>query len=169
VFDADAGGRAWVGIPSTLLHGLACTVGVRAQLRVQQCTAGDAPAHEWVEADSVIWALAAHAAHGRLPRGTDPRRHLRLRRWPNLTRWLETPGAMTLAAQWSRGASLAWLHRNSGVPCPAINTFYAAGAALDLFEEHGDGASGRWSRMASAASAPSNLLSRLARRLLGRD
>lgn len=166
VFDPAAGGSVYVGIPSTLLHGLACTIDVRAQVTVTPGDATPVAGMERMEPDALVWDLAVLASHGRVPRGTDPHRRLRLRRWPNLTRWIETPGAMMLADRWSRGATLDRMRRDAGVPSAAVDTFYAACCAVGLFESSGEPA-GHWDRLAGAAAAPGQLLSRLARRLLG--
>lgn len=47
-----------------------------------------------------VWRIAIWTSRGRLPKGTDTLQRYYLRCWPNFTRLLELPHAMTLAALW---------------------------------------------------------------------
>lgn len=169
VIDPSNGGWISNSIPTTLLHYLARTAGIPEKLVVEAASPDiTLDATDRIAADALIWDFAILAAHGRVPLGTDPNRPLRLRRWPNLTRWIETPGAMTLACQWSLGTTLEQIRRNSGVPLAAVNSFYAACTTTDLFESTGETA-GHWQRVATTVTAPTRFLSGLVQRLLVRD
>jgi len=52
--------------------------------------------------EDLLWNVAAWAARGRLPAGTDPYRPVRLRAWPNFTKVFMSPHAMRIAAFWTR-------------------------------------------------------------------
>ena len=52
--------------------------------------------------EDLLWNVAAWAARGRLPAGTDPYRPVRLRAWPNFTKVFMSPHAMRIAAAWTR-------------------------------------------------------------------
>ena len=52
--------------------------------------------------EDLLWNVAAGAARGRLPAGTDPYRPVRLRAWPNFTKVFMSPHAMRIAAFWTR-------------------------------------------------------------------
>ena len=171
VLHPDDGGRAAVRMTESLLHGLACATDVRQQLQVAPAPQLGATlnAADWMATESLIWMLALYAAHGRLPRQTDAGRRVRLRRWPNLTRLVETPGAMGVAACWTaRALSIDEAVRASGVPAPAVHAFYAACDALGLFES----ASSTRAPQAPDARAPSartSVFARLIGRLLGKE
>lgn len=53
-------------------------------------------------AEDFLWNIAAWAARGRLPAGTDPYRPVRLRAWPNFTRTWAAPHALRIVALWTR-------------------------------------------------------------------
>ena len=52
--------------------------------------------------DALLWHLSLWSSRGRLPKGTDIESPVFLRRWPNFTRFLETPNAMRIIALWAR-------------------------------------------------------------------
>ncbi|MEJ2579691.1 MAG: hypothetical protein P8Z68_11465 [Kineosporiaceae bacterium] len=83
--------------------------------------------------DTLVWGLALAASDGRLPQGTSLDRRCSLRSWPNFTRLTQTPGAMAIAALWSR-ESFGLLDTASALDLPRehVFTFYSAVLALGL-------------------------------------
>ncbi|HQA11807.1 hypothetical protein, partial [Zoogloea sp.] len=53
-------------------------------------------------AEDFLWNVAAWAARGRLPEGTDPYKPVRLRAWPNFTQVFMSPHALRISALWVR-------------------------------------------------------------------
>lgn len=53
-------------------------------------------------AEDFLWNIAAWAARGRLPVGTDPYQRVRLKAWPNFTQAFVSPHALRIAALWTR-------------------------------------------------------------------
>jgi hypothetical protein len=171
VLHPDEGGRAAVLMTESLLHGLACATDVRQQLHVAAAPHLRATpnANDWMATESLIWMLALYAAHGRLPRKADTARRVRLWRWPNLTRLVETPGAMGIAACWAtRALSIDEAVRVSGVTPRAVHAFYAACDALNLFEDAVSALAPK-SLDARQPTARTGMFARLIGRLLGKE
>ncbi len=84
--------------------------------------------------DAFLWKVAWWNAAGRLPVAIAPHRRLRLKRWPNLTRYRHPPVAVRVAAAWFRQdmspAQLATALGERG----AVGSFVSAAAALGLVE-----------------------------------
>ncbi|MBL8398287.1 MAG: hypothetical protein JNL84_09125 [Candidatus Accumulibacter sp.] len=90
----------------------------------------------WATED-MLWNVAAWAARGRLPVGTDPYRPVRLKAWPNFTRVFVPPHALRIAALWVRGyASPIDIATRLGIPQRYVFSFYTAAqfAGLINFE-----------------------------------
>jgi len=81
--------------------------------------------------DALHWKLALWSSRGRLPPGTDIDAPIYLRRWPNFTRFLETPNAMRIAALWARHpASLKDTLEALGIRQAETFAFYSAAIAI---------------------------------------
>ncbi|MBL7489454.1 hypothetical protein I6A60_34025 [Frankia sp. AgB1.9] len=88
---------------------------------------------DMVPLDVLLWKLALSASRGRLPLDTSLDTPFALREWPNFTRLVVTPGAMSVAALWVRQPStlrqtIDLLH----LPAEDVFVFYSAAAAADL-------------------------------------
>jgi len=88
---------------------------------------------DMVPLDVLLWKLALSASRGRLPLDASLDTPCALREWPNFTRLIVTPGAMSVAALWVRQPStlsqtIDLLH----LPAEDVFVFYSAAAALDL-------------------------------------
>lgn len=94
------------------------------------------PNHPYaVPLDGLIWKLALAASRGRLPRGVDLDTLCSLRDWPNVTRLVLTPGALSVAALWTREPyTLRQTVRLLGLPPGDVFVFYSAAAALGLID-----------------------------------
>ncbi|MGF1547752.1 MAG: hypothetical protein ACFCUG_10535 [Thiotrichales bacterium] len=91
------------------------------------------------DVDAFRWKVALWSSRGRLLKGVDPNQAVRLRRWPNLTRWTRLKFDMQLAALWFQfGFSPRGIGERFGIPQRYINSFHSAGSALDLFEPNAD-------------------------------
>lgn len=85
----------------------------------------------------MLWNVAAWAARGRLPLGTDPYRAVRLKAWPNFTRTFVTPHALRISALWVRDyASPIDIASKLAIPQRYVFSFYTAAhfAGLLLYE-----------------------------------
>lgn len=81
--------------------------------------------------DALHWKLALWSSRGRLPDGTDIDAPIFLRRWPNFTRFLETPNAMRIASLWARQpASLKDTLEALGVRQAETFAFFSAATAI---------------------------------------
>lgn len=81
--------------------------------------------------ETLTWKLALWTSRGRLPRGTDPKIPVILRRWPNFPRLLETPNAMRITALWARQPiSLMDTKEALHISQAETFTFYSAAAAI---------------------------------------
>ena len=128
--------------------------------------------------DQFIWEVALLTSRGRLPEGTDLHTPVKLKRWPNLTRFLESPGAMRIAALWAGTSySLAETIRALSLAPGFVYAFYFAADSLGLIDRHSTALSRRGSgraRAAKQAEAPppkaarpgTGMLGRLLKRLL---
>jgi len=88
---------------------------------------------DMVPLDVLLWKLALSASRGRLPLDMSLDTPCALREWPNFTRLVVTPGAMSVAALWVQrpstlGQTIDLLH----LPAEDVFVFYSAAAALDL-------------------------------------
>ncbi|WP_232425447.1 hypothetical protein [Pseudofrankia inefficax] len=88
---------------------------------------------DMVPLDVLLWKLALSASRGRLPLDASLDTPFALREWPNFTRLIVTPGAMSVAALWVRQPStlrqtIDLLH----LPPEDVFVFYSAAAAVDL-------------------------------------
>ena len=89
-----------------------------------------------VPSSQFLWEVALLTSRGRLPEGTSLEMPIRLKRWPNLTRYLESPHAMRIAALWSRTAhSLSETVRQLSIPAGCVYSFYYAALSLNYVEE----------------------------------
>jgi len=81
--------------------------------------------------DALHWKLALWSSRGRLPDGTDIDAPIFLRRWPNFTRFLETPNAMRIASLWARQpASLKDTLEALGIRQAETFAFFSATIAI---------------------------------------
>jgi len=87
--------------------------------------------------EDILWNVAAWAARGRLPLGSDPYRQVCLKSWPNFTRTFVPPHALRIAALWVRGyASPIDIASKLAIPQRYVFSFYTAAhfAGLLLYE-----------------------------------
>lgn len=83
--------------------------------------------------ESFFWKIALWTAHGRLPEDTKVMQPVRLKRWPNFTRLVVTPGALSMAALLNdKAMPLALLAKVMGLPQRYIFSFYSAARSLKL-------------------------------------
>ncbi len=88
---------------------------------------------DMVPLDILLWKLALGASRGRLPLDTSLDTPWTLGEWPNFTRLIVTPGAMSIAALWTRQAcTLRQTIHLLNLPPADVFAFYAAAAAIDL-------------------------------------
>ncbi|MGF7236010.1 MAG: hypothetical protein ACQSGP_13775 [Frankia sp.] len=88
---------------------------------------------DMVPLDILLWKLALGASRGRLPVDTSLDTPCALGEWPNFTRLIVTPGAMSIAALWARQAcTLSQTIRLLELPPADVFAFYSAAAAIDL-------------------------------------
>jgi hypothetical protein len=97
--------------------------------------AGNRPREGWRAADEVLWEVALRTSRGRLPAGVPVEQPVRLLRWPNFTRLMESPGAMRIAALMVRAPiSLEDVARRLSIEPGAVFSFFAAAQTLGLIE-----------------------------------
>lgn len=85
--------------------------------------------------DRFLWSVTMWTSRGRLPTATPLEVPVRLKRWPNFTRVLETPHALRIAALWTRNPHcLLRTGRILDVPQRYVFTFFSAVEALGLIE-----------------------------------
>jgi hypothetical protein len=91
-------------------------------------------AAKWcVDAEAMLWRAACATYCGKLPAGTDPTLRVYLTRWPNLTRVLEIPNAVRIAALWAeQRLSLAFTAEILKIPQRYVFAFYGAAYAAGL-------------------------------------
>jgi hypothetical protein len=86
--------------------------------------------------DTLLWKLALGASRGRLPLGTPLDTPCALREWPNFTRLVVTPGAMSIAALWARQTfTLGQTIQLLELPSADVFAFYSAAVAIDLLHD----------------------------------
>ncbi|MDD2990522.1 MAG: hypothetical protein PHI64_16395 [Zoogloea sp.] len=136
VLDPRAG-QAWTARSPNALRALA-QLPTRGTLRMASQTP-DAALPEGAhprQLEGLEWDLALWASRGRLPRGTSLEHPIRLKSWPNLTRFAAPPEAMRIAGLWSRSSlSLRDTVRSLGVPQRYVFAFYSACSALGHVEQ----------------------------------
>lgn len=85
------------------------------------------------DAEAILWRAASATYRGKLPPGTDPTVRVYLTRWPNLTRVLEIPNAVRIAALWAeQRLSLAFTAEILKIPQRYVFAFYGAAHAAGL-------------------------------------
>ena len=83
--------------------------------------------------DGFLWLIALWTARGRLPKGTDLNKPVKLRNWPNFTRLIETPYALKIAAFWIYNPhSLLETARILEIPQRYVFAFFNAARAIRL-------------------------------------
>ncbi len=88
----------------------------------------------WTTED-FFWNVAAWAARGRLPEGTDPYQPVRLRAWPNFTRVFMSPHALRIVALWVRTwASPVEIAARLGIPQRYVFSVYASAHFAGLLD-----------------------------------
>ena len=88
----------------------------------------------WTTED-FFWNVAAWAARGRLPEGTDPYRSVRLRAWPNFTKVFMSPHALRIVALWVRTwASPVDIAARLGIPQRYVFSVYASARFAGLID-----------------------------------
>ncbi|KPM56131.1 hypothetical protein ACG83_13435 [Frankia sp. R43] len=86
-----------------------------------------------VPLDVLMWKLALGASRGRLPLDTPLDTPCALWEWPNFTRLIVTPGAMSVAALWARQVcTLSETISLLRLPAEDVFVFYSAAVAVDL-------------------------------------
>jgi hypothetical protein len=81
----------------------------------------------------ILWRAASATYHGKLPPGTNPKARVQLSRWPNLTRVLEIPHAVRIAALWTeQRLALDFTAEILGIAQRYVFTFYGAAHAAGL-------------------------------------
>ena len=91
-------------------------------------------AAKWcAETELILWRAACATYRGKLPAGTDPTLRVYLGRWPNLTRVLEIPNAVRIAALWAeQRLSLAFTAEILKIPQRYVFAFYGAAHAAGI-------------------------------------
>ncbi len=124
VLGADSRLRPYCLQPSILIQGRLDYVDRSLVVRGQADT---------IDIDALIWKLALWASRGRLPLDTPVDVPVVLHRWPNFTRLLLAPGAMSIAALWAHEPhTLIHTAERLNLPQRSVFAFYSAAAALSL-------------------------------------
>jgi len=85
------------------------------------------------DAEAILWRAGSATYRGKLPPGTDPKARVFLSRWPNLTRVLELPNAVRIAAIWTeQRLSLAFTAEILKIPQSHVFAFYGAAYSAGL-------------------------------------
>lgn len=134
----------------------------------------------WTTED-FFWNVAAWAARGRLPEGTDPYQPVRLRAWPNFTKVFMSPHALRIVALWVRTwASPIDVAARLGIPQRYVFSVYASARFAGLIDARKPRAATVEARTATPAQPTTNaappaqqqqqqrpsILSRILRKLL---
>ena len=86
-------------------------------------------------AEDFLWNVAAWAARGRLPEGTDPYKPVRLRAWPNFTQVFMSPHALRISALWVRTwASPVEIAFRLGIPQRYVFSVYSSARFAGLID-----------------------------------
>jgi len=89
--------------------------------------------------ESLLWKASLFASRGRAPVGTDLNAPVRLRRWPNFTRILLSPGALRIAALWvEQPLSITQLQKMLKLSEQDVLGFYSAALATGLIQSGKD-------------------------------
>jgi hypothetical protein len=87
----------------------------------------------WDSVDGFLWQAALWTYQGRLPAGTAVHGRVYLARWPNLTRLVEVPHALRVAALWlAQPVSPAFTAQALAIRQRYVFAFYGAAHALGL-------------------------------------
>ncbi|WP_018638932.1 hypothetical protein [Parafrankia elaeagni] len=106
---------------------------LQADLAFSRAPRYDVNHRDMVPLDGLLWKLALSASRGRLPLEVSLDAPCALREWPNFTRLIVTPGAMSIAALWARQPStLSQTINVLNLPAEDVFAFYSAAAAVDL-------------------------------------
>jgi hypothetical protein len=100
-------------------------------LETSDLTAGEQDTFRQESGDALLWKLALWTYRGRLPANTHLADRVYLRRWPNLTRFLEIPHALRIAALWTE-QSLSPIHVAEALRIPQRYVFAFYGAAYTI-------------------------------------
>lgn len=123
-----------------------------------------------VPADIMLWNVALWTARGRLRRGLSLDTPVRLRRWPNFTRMIETPHAMRIVALlMAAPLTPRSLCRRLAIPQRQIFSVLSAAASVGLVERVARPVAAVETERAARVppTAHRNLLSRILGRLVG--
>ncbi len=134
-------GRVYVGHSDRALRSL-CVVHVNQRItrvdpvdsgRVQRTVRENSVSYRTQDIESVLWNISLWTARGRLPAGTDVHQQAQLRRWPNLTRNLQIPYAMPIAALWHQSPhSIAEICTILDIPQRFVFSFYSAARGIGI-------------------------------------
>ena len=85
--------------------------------------------------EDFLWNVAAWAARGRLPEGTDPYKPVRLRAWPNFTKVFMSPHALRISALWVRTwASPVEIAARLGIPQRYVFSVFSSARFAGLLD-----------------------------------
>ncbi len=90
---------------------------------------------ELMQSDALLWAASLWAARGRLPIDARLNQPVRLKHWPDITRYLDFPYAVKMAAVWSKHTlSIREIAEQLQIPQRYIFSFYVACEAIDVLD-----------------------------------
>jgi hypothetical protein len=120
--------------------------------------------------EDLLWNVAVWGARGRLPKGCDPYRPVRLRVWPDFANCFSPPHALRIAALWvERAATPVDMAAELQIPQRYVFTFFTAAYFAGLLDRRNDPLpidprSNR--RVRQEQSSNSSMLERMLRKLL---
>ncbi len=89
--------------------------------------------------EDLLWNVAVWGARGRLPRGCDPYRPVRLRVWPDFTNCFSPPHALRIAALWvEKNATPIDIAAELRIPQRYVFTFFTAAYFAGLLDRRND-------------------------------
>lgn len=120
--------------------------------------------------EDLLWNVAVWGARGRLPKGCDPYRPVRLRVWPDFTNCFSPPHALRIAALWvEKNATPIDIATELHIPQRYVFTFFTAAYFAGLLDRRNDPSLAdshieqqAWDRQSPNAS----MLERMLRKLL---
>lgn len=116
--------------------------------------------------DALLWKVALWSARGRLPIGIDIHSKIGLNHWPNLTRLVNIPQFLRVAALWAKHPrTLAGTVETLGIEARYVCAFFSACHALDLTWIQTAAASPEVVLAEAPKPARSGILGRILRRL----
>lgn len=116
--------------------------------------------------DALLWKVALWSARGRLPAGIDIHSKIGLHHWPNLTRLVNIPQFLRVAALWAKHPrSLAGTVETLGIEARYVCAFFSACHALGLTRIQAAAASPEIAVVEATKPARSGILGRILRRL----